>query len=1053
MEDINSNTTNGTVSNPEKKNTENNKNLGNKNIKIVFPIPKNERGQEFSNLDEIMAHVSGESTGNYLLGRNGMWHSGIHITNATTPWCALSGNAITEKSSFPIPYKGQQAIRCMADGEIVAYRMNQDYLPLGWKTGSLNLSGSFVLVRHYIQLGETQKSGLHFYTLYMHLAPYSAYQANPTWIVQDKLPTYAPEWKAVAGTQAYKNQHKLDSLPKGSIVSWDKHDSQRQLKAANERLYGLVTIEKIVGTSKLNVGAQCWTLVDNNNILPEIEPSWWKQLASPAKEMMQFDKVVSLTTPIAIKAGESIGHMGFYQAPKEQGIDSRYQVHIECFSADDNLPKFLQNPEKIGQDKPQYLKCLPGLMLWNKQGDDFIKTERVVEWEKIFKLSELKTEKDKNNNEFYLFPEYVLVPESIAAIPKISLSELNEIDKQKTQESNFGALGKKKNELGAISHQEQLIKENIAQYSKFLSQYDLAELGLNALVANADAFDHLNGYVQPQVEFISSVYESIKAEITGSSVPQKGIIAHNYQRLINKIKSDKQETYSPEEYRRAFHNPMFSHVVNKTIVKHPSDWYYKKSDSVWQDFLNMLSEEAPLWRSYSEEFLDSMVWMQDVNSENIGPSVWHMHPLVFLSAIKADYECVKLIWGKTVSEKLGNTKGCEFRRKILQICSELWGGEKKYDYANVLMACIAAETSRTFSSSVIKLLPYTDSSGKIRKRYQGVPRENIISDPSIAKTNAVGLIQFVGEAIDQINIIHNKNYTKQSLALMDELDQLDVVKLYFLSNEKVLSRMKSPEDIYLFIFCPAAVGKDNDYVMYSVEKDKISGKNFYEANKSIDTKDGNNDGKITRNELLVRLNRLISEGQQLINNCTCFVEQDNTIKIKEPSGAHWVSRYPTSVEVNDLTPDFSSSVTRFIQSIRDAGGNVRISATFRPVERAFLMHYAYAIARENYDPNKVPEKEGVNIDWTHSGDLVSARKAAEQMVKSYAIKYKPSLTSRHTERRAIDMTITNIIGKSLINGNGANVSIKNVTNLFNAGASFGVYKLISDEPHWSDDGH
>ncbi|EKT60811.1 hypothetical protein OOA_12273, partial [Providencia burhodogranariea DSM 19968] len=325
---------------------------GAKLIKIVYPIPKNERGQEFSNLDEIMAHVSGESTGNYLLGRNGMWHSGIHITNATTPWCALSGNAITEKANFPIPYKGQQAIRCMADGEIVAYRMNQDYLPLGWKAGNLNLSGSFVLVRHYIQPGETQKSGLHFYTLYMHLAPYSAYKANPTWIVQDTLPTYLPEWKAVAGTNAYKDQNKLDSLPKGSIISWDKHDSQRQLRAANGRLYGLVTIEKLASTSKLNVGDQCWTLVDNNNVLPEREPSWWKQLASPAKEMMQFDKVVSLTTPITIKAGDSIGHMGFYQAPKEQGIDSRYQVHIECISSDENLPQFLQNPDKVGHDKP-----------------------------------------------------------------------------------------------------------------------------------------------------------------------------------------------------------------------------------------------------------------------------------------------------------------------------------------------------------------------------------------------------------------------------------------------------------------------------------------------------------------------------------------------------------------------------------------------------------------------------------------------------------------------------------------------------------------------------
>ncbi|HBC5916897.1 TPA: hypothetical protein KEY36_003502, partial [Proteus mirabilis] len=35
-------------------------------IKIVYPIPKNARGQEFSNLDDIMAHLNGESTGSYL---------------------------------------------------------------------------------------------------------------------------------------------------------------------------------------------------------------------------------------------------------------------------------------------------------------------------------------------------------------------------------------------------------------------------------------------------------------------------------------------------------------------------------------------------------------------------------------------------------------------------------------------------------------------------------------------------------------------------------------------------------------------------------------------------------------------------------------------------------------------------------------------------------------------------------------------------------------------------------------------------------------------------
>ncbi|MEK2485284.1 hypothetical protein AAAA28_18910 [Providencia stuartii] len=103
-----------------------------KRLTRVFPVPKNKQGQPFTKLDEILGHLTGESTGSYLLGRNGMWHSGIHMTNTTTPWCALSSNKFEEQTAFPIKYTGDQPIQCMADGEIVAYRINQDYIPIQW---------------------------------------------------------------------------------------------------------------------------------------------------------------------------------------------------------------------------------------------------------------------------------------------------------------------------------------------------------------------------------------------------------------------------------------------------------------------------------------------------------------------------------------------------------------------------------------------------------------------------------------------------------------------------------------------------------------------------------------------------------------------------------------------------------------------------------------------------------------------------------------------------------------------------------------------------------
>ncbi|EIP8549486.1 hypothetical protein LT659_004933, partial [Salmonella enterica] len=213
--------------------------------KIVWPIPSNSRGTEFKNQEEILSHLGGESTGLYMIGRSGMWHGGIHITEATTPWCALSGKAPLEAMDFPVPFKGEQAIRCMADGEVVAYRICKDYQTVAWESGPLNFSGSFVLVKHFIQPGEKESSGLHFYTLYMHLAPYSAYSVNPAetkWTLQDSLSAYDPEWVMSAST---KNKDVSDSyskgtMPKGAIVEWNKSDGSLHTVAFNNREYGLV---------------------------------------------------------------------------------------------------------------------------------------------------------------------------------------------------------------------------------------------------------------------------------------------------------------------------------------------------------------------------------------------------------------------------------------------------------------------------------------------------------------------------------------------------------------------------------------------------------------------------------------------------------------------------------------------------------------------------------------------------------------------------------------------------------------------------------------------
>lgn len=571
-------------------------------IKIVWPIPSNNRGSEFNNQEEILSHVGGESTGQYMIGRSGMWHGGIHITEATTPWCALSGKSRLEALDFPVLFKGEQAVRCMADGVVVAYRVCKDYLTLAWESGPLSFSGSFVLVKHFIQLGEKESSGLHFYTLYMHLAPYSAYSVNPAetkWTVQDTLTAYDPEWVMTASTnnKSTSESYRKGTIPKGSIVEWDKTDSGLHTVAFNKREYGLVTFvslsEQALKKGKktsLKPGQQYWMLVDKNNLSPGtdgvVQPSWWQKLMPPAKEAMKFDQVVC-PTPFAISAGDPVGHMGYYQAPKDGGYEARYQVHIECASMDDNLETFLTNPEQVGKKNPIWLKYSPGLALYKKDvaAGTFTVDTRATTRAGILPLSQVQTEVDKSTKQEYwqLRPENAYVPKGQAE-------------------------------------------------PQLLSQYDLAKLGFRTETTEPASFDCLDGKNQP-TGFFRNLIDLLYQAATNDPRTSHALVKHNYQRLLDKIDSGS-DRYSPMEYWRALHNPDYRDTIQKTIVKHPSDWYFKKGDAIWQPFLNALKKEAPEWKKYSEDFIDKMAWMQDVTSEKLGPSLWHMHPIMFLGFMK-----------------------------------------------------------------------------------------------------------------------------------------------------------------------------------------------------------------------------------------------------------------------------------------------------------------------------------------------------------------------------------------------------------------------------------
>ncbi len=183
------------------------------------------------------------------------------------------------------------------------------------------------------------------------------------------------------------------------------------------------------------------------------------------------------------------------------------------------------------------------------------------------------------------------------------------------------------------------------------------------------------------------------------------------------------------------------------------------------------------------------------------------------------------------------------------------------------------------------------------------------------------------------------------------------------------------------------------------------------------------------------------------------------------SGTDWVARFPTSRSLNDLVEPFRSSAGRFVAALSAAGASVTIADTLRPPQRAYLMHFSFAIARLGLDPATVPPMAGVDIQWIHpdgngATDPAASKAAALSMVQAYGVVFQPVLNSRHTEGRAVDMDITWQGNLSVVRGDGALVTISSAprtgagnAELHAVGASYGVVKLLTDAPHWSVDGH
>ncbi|EPL4635520.1 glycoside hydrolase family 108 protein, partial [Klebsiella pneumoniae] len=419
-----------------------------------------------------------------------------------------------------------------------------------------------------------------------------AYTTQPEGVVKC---TSRTDWAYYLSREDVLHYKKAGRLAAGFPLSYEPGNTAQQVirpgKEPGEaaRTFSLVTLGRDKDT--LKKGDRVWVVSDGDS-LTSVAPA-----ASSSEPV--FNDVYVPSAPVPVSAGDSLGHMGFYQLPEENGKRSRYQVHIECLSTDD-MEKFITNPGRVGEDAPVYLTWKADAPLSDKSDTGITAGSRKTKAPGILTLANVpgvdaKGKTLTNNKDaawFQIRPEGGWLP--AASVKKVS-------------------------------------------------QYALGELGFVTLNKASESFDLIDGIKQPN-NMVKGILEQLYKAAQDETRTTHALNKYNYKRLLELIDSNQDGYYQEQEYLQAVHNISYRDRLYRVIAKHASEWYYGKDAPLWKTYLDTLTRDAPLWKTYLETFLDKMTWMKTVSEKGValGSEPWHMHPVVFLEAIRIKERCREL---------------------------------------------------------------------------------------------------------------------------------------------------------------------------------------------------------------------------------------------------------------------------------------------------------------------------------------------------------------------------------------------------------------------------
>lgn len=554
---------------------------------------------EMTDEHEFHKLLKNEPSGSYPISRHGIWHGGIHISEVG------AGQLLSL----------EHGVRCIADGEVVAWRLNRVY-PVSelreqgeQPAAEAPYSTGFALVRHAMEF--PRGCTLTFFSLYMHLQDFSGYENDKALL----RPAYwSPEFKVTAFARD------TPSRPSNGLISSVEQQGIR-VRATRPRGRPLCILPQ--GTLfSISERVGDWGKIRDTHGARPYPPTAGAFAAAAAaiggwvflgeehggqvvEEVMpedRFDKVVIPSPPFKIKAGDLIGHLGRYDSLSQRTFNR--MVHIEVFCGND-IKSFLQKGREWVSEKSPYPK----------------------EWKALGLPAEPTILRVGKGTKLYMaaMHEGQDAPRTDVVVTR-KLSELVPHSQNRYTEPTPGTDNLKLNWWkvdGANMLRNPIsgwVREQNFAGGRVTREFPQSWIDFRTLERAHDATHTLFATAQSYADYVREADVPDPAALSKLNPLMADIYSAIYAAQDNRRAAD--------ELCCAADDPWRFLAMSRLILKHESEW---ANPAKWKRLVEALGEDQQ--HEAEQKRIEALVWWEDVKavlSDLPGPEVFHIHPVALV---------------------------------------------------------------------------------------------------------------------------------------------------------------------------------------------------------------------------------------------------------------------------------------------------------------------------------------------------------------------------------------------------------------------------------------